>query len=229
MSLQVISLNNELIKAREQYLLVNSNNGKFNESRDSEISSLQSQLIFKQKQIQELSDKINSLNNELTKAKEIYALTLSRQKELENLVTLANKRADNISAEKTALINELNKELTLLKSSNTDSCVQNKAVNYDQKPIADSTKSAEDYFNIARAYQGAKDYPEAIENYKRAIAVNASFNDAYKELGLIYAQIGDYKNAGYSLKKCLYYSDNPREKEVLSNFILNIEKYENSK
>ncbi|MDD3014409.1 MAG: hypothetical protein PHC34_11960 [Candidatus Gastranaerophilales bacterium] len=227
---QLLSLNSELNKVRQQYSSVNLKTDNIVNDKDSQISLLQNQLAFSEKQMQDLSYKITALNSDLKKTKEIYDLAIGRQKALENLITLANKRADDISGKKTARINELKKELALYK--NTNAAVQTTKMNDNyQKTVAvigsnivDSTKSAEDYFNIAKAYQGAKDYKQAVDNYKHAITLNTSFGSAYKELGLIYAQMGDYKNAGNSLKKCLYYSNNPKEQEILRNFISNIEK-----
>jgi len=237
MSMQLVSLNNELNKVKMEYSSANLKLDNTVNDKDSQISLLKNQLAFSERQIQDFSYKITALNSNLEKTKEVYTSAIARQKELENLVAMANKRADDISCEKMARITELTKELALYKTNNAASVVNKAAVNTEyQKPVAavssvivDNTKSEEDYFNIAKAYQDAKDYKEAINNYKRAIALNASFGRAYKELGLVYAQIGDYNNAGYSLKKCLYYSNNPREREVLRNFISNIERYINAK
>jgi|GEM_PF-3411333 len=231
MSLQVASLNNELSRAKQEYLSVNVKNNNAVSDKDFQITLLKNQLAFSEKQIQDLSDKITALNNTVEKTKEVYNLALLKQKELENLIILSNKRADNFSSEKPAQINELNKEFAMNKNTNVTSAVLTQPVIRDYQKTAapissvDNTKSAEDYFNIAKAYQDAKDYQEAINNFKHAITLNTSFGSAYKELGLIYLQMGDYNNAGNSLKKCLYHSNNPKEQEVLRNFISNIERY----
>lgn len=229
LSQQLVSLNNELSKIRQERLSTTVND------KDAEINLLQSKLSFSEKQLQDTSYKIDALKSDLEKTRQIYSSAINRQKELENLITLANKRADDILNEKNTQLDELKKELTSIKQSNISSAVQKEKENSSyQKPVADynavdtdNTKSADDYYNIAQAYQYAKDYKEAINNYKRAVAVNSSFSNAYKEMGLIYAQIGDYTNSYNSLNKCLIYSNNPKEQEVIRNFIRNIEGYAN--
>jgi len=226
---RIVNLNNELDKARQQYTSAHLGTNTISNDNSAEISFLKSKLAFTEKQVQDFSGKISVLQQELTESKKVFSLAVNRQKELENMVSLANKRADDIINEKNVQINKLKKDLadkTTVLTTAQKTVSDNTRQNFIK---VDNKKSAEDYFNIAKAYQSAKDYKESINNYKNAIAVNSSFGSAYKELGLVYAQIGDYKNASYVLRQYLYYSTNPKEQEIIRNFLKNIEKCLNNR
>src|SRR5262245_43129645 len=51
---------------------------------------------------------------------------------------------------------------------------------------------ADDYFDQGEKFREAKQYPEAITAYKKAIALNANFGDAYYELGWVYNDKEEY-------------------------------------
>ena len=60
---------------------------------------------------------------------------------------------------------------------------------------------------------------KAIESYKLAIAANPDLGAAYSQLGLIYAEKGDYKNSIKIFKKYLNFSNNPEEEALVKEFI----------
>jgi tetratricopeptide (TPR) repeat protein len=75
------------------------------------------------------------------------------------------------------------------------------------------------YFNMAKAYEQDKSIEKAIESYKLAIKANPNLGSAYSQLGLIYAEKGDYKNSIEIFKKYLNFSDSPEEEELVRQFI----------
>jgi len=75
------------------------------------------------------------------------------------------------------------------------------------------------YFNMAKAYEQEKSIDKAIESYKLAIKTNPDLGAAYSNLGLIYAEKGDYKNSIAVLKKYLNFSSNPEEEALVKEFI----------
>ena len=78
------------------------------------------------------------------------------------------------------------------------------------------------YFNMAKAYEKEKNIDKAIENYKLAIKTNPDLGAAYSNLGLIYAEKGDYKNSIELFKKYLNFSNNPEEESSIKEFISKI-------
>jgi len=75
------------------------------------------------------------------------------------------------------------------------------------------------YFSMAKAYEQEKAIEKAIESYKLAIRTNPDLGAAYSQLGLIYAEKGDYKNSIEIFKKYLNLSNNPEEEELVKQFI----------
>lgn len=75
------------------------------------------------------------------------------------------------------------------------------------------------YLNMAKAYEQENLTDKAIESYKRAIAANPDLGIAYSQLGLIYAEKGDYKNSIQVFKKYLNFSNNPEEEALVKEFI----------
>jgi|GEM_PF-3857043 len=78
------------------------------------------------------------------------------------------------------------------------------------------------YFNMAKAYEEQKKYEKAIENYKFAINSNPAYTPAYGALGLVYAVLGQYKNSINVFEKYHALSNNPEEKNLISEFIREI-------
>jgi len=75
------------------------------------------------------------------------------------------------------------------------------------------------YLNMAKAYEQENAVDKAIESYKLAIAANPDLGTAYSQLGLIYAEKGDYKNSIKIFKKYLNFSNNPEEEELVKQFV----------
>lgn len=75
------------------------------------------------------------------------------------------------------------------------------------------------YFNMAKAYEQEKSLDKAIENYKLAIKTNPNLETAYSNLGLIYAEKGDYKNSIDIFRKYLNFSNTPADEALVKEFI----------
>ena len=75
------------------------------------------------------------------------------------------------------------------------------------------------YLNMAKVYEQENSIDKAIESYKLAIAANPDLEAAYSQLGLIYAEKGDYKNSIKIFKKYLNFSNNPEEEALVKEFI----------
>jgi len=84
---------------------------------------------------------------------------------------------------------------------------------------ADNQADSLYYLNMARAYEQENSIEKAIESYKLAIAANPDLGAAYSQLGLIYAEKGDYKNSIKIFKKYLNFSNNPEEEALVKEFI----------
>ena len=54
--------------------------------------------------------------------------------------------------------------------------------------------------------------------------MNPNFAEAYRELGIVYAEYGSFKNSVKTLNTYLKYSNNPKEEQLIRNFISKIEK-----
>ncbi|HBG48308.1 MAG TPA: hypothetical protein DDW90_02130 [Cyanobacteria bacterium UBA9971] len=75
------------------------------------------------------------------------------------------------------------------------------------------------YLNMAKAYEQENSIEKAIESYKLAIAANPDLGTAYSQLGLIYAEKGDYKNSIKVFKKYLNFSNNPEDEALVKEFV----------
>jgi len=101
--------------------------------------------------------------------------------------------------------------------SNSDSNI--KAIKTVKVVKEDNQAESLYYFNIAKAYEQEKSIDKAIANYKLAIKTNPNLGAAYSNLGLIYAEKGDYKNSIEVFKKYLNFSNNPEEEASIKEFI----------
>lgn len=75
------------------------------------------------------------------------------------------------------------------------------------------------YFNKAKVYQEKKSIDQAIENYKLAIKTDPEMLAAYSQLGLIYAENGDYENSIKVFREYMRLTDNEEEKRLVKQFI----------
>ncbi len=57
------------------------------------------------------------------------------------------------------------------------------------------------HFALGGYYFGQQDYPNAIEHYRKATALNPDYSTAFNILGYAYRQAGDYANAESAFKK----------------------------
>ena len=187
-------------------------------SKDKKISELEDQNTAYKEQINALYQKTAGINDELEKAKakitdsdEKEKLTASVNTELQNNIVFWRSKAEN-----------LEKKLADTRILNVNSAnILNNAVKYLKEEKGTSSIF---YFNLARAYQDAKDFPRAIENYKLALDNNPDFGKAYCQLGLAYAETGDYENSLKSFKNYLKYTNNSEEVDVVRGFIAKLEK-----
>ncbi|NVM21451.1 MAG: tetratricopeptide repeat protein [Desulfobacterales bacterium] len=60
--------------------------------------------------------------------------------------------------------------------------------------------------NLGEAYRGKKDYPGAINFYRKAIEASPRFPTAYRGLGLAYMAVGNYTAAASCLEKAVRYA-----------------------
>ncbi|OGH99770.1 MAG: hypothetical protein A2039_06785 [Candidatus Melainabacteria bacterium GWA2_34_9] len=103
--------------------------------------------------------------------------------------------------------------------------VKAEIANFDTNIKAVKTVTADNqadslyYLNMAKAYEQENSIDKAIESYKLAIAANPDLEAAYSQLGLIYAEKGDYKNSIKIFKKYLNFSNNPEEEALVKEFI----------
>lgn len=88
------------------------------------------------------------------------------------------------------------------------------------KPVEDDSQAEYlYYFNMAKAYEHEKAFDKAIESYKLAIKANPDAGIAYSNLGVIYAETGDYKNSVEVFKKYLNIANDPEKEEMIKQFI----------
>lgn len=192
---------------RQKALLENSTNIK-----DSQRADLQDRLLKAEndlnnikKQATDLSSLIQAKDNQIAEFSKTY-----KQKDAE-INMLKNKLADNEKNIKNV------SEVTVQKNSPEDEAAL-KAVKLMKE---DEQSKALYYFNMAKAYQQDKSIEKAIENYKLAIKENPDLGAAYSQLGIIYAEKGDYRNSIDIFNKylSLNLTKNPEERELIRNFV----------
>jgi tetratricopeptide (TPR) repeat protein len=86
--------------------------------------------------------------------------------------------------------------------------IYNKAINCEPvKPFA--------FFNKANSLRLLKNYPAAFELYVHVLEINPNFTDAHVNIGFIYEEAGDYKNALLAYQNAL--SIKPDFAEIYNN------------
>ncbi|MDD3014827.1 MAG: tetratricopeptide repeat protein, partial [Candidatus Gastranaerophilales bacterium] len=179
-----------------------------NLAQKSERNELQDLLALYKNKIENLSGRLVSVNSELSKTKE-------------NLVLLQNK--DKLLALENLELKK--KEASPAKAiPNTDTAYQEVCMKAIQYLKEDKPNSAIFYFNLGKSYCDKKNYSKAIENYNLALVNNPDYKNAYRELGFVYAQTGDYTNSVRNLKNYLKFSNNIKEQELVRQFISKLEK-----
>lgn len=66
-----------------------------------------------------------------------------------------------------------------------------------------TTMNPNDYNNLGQRYQKQGEHEKAIEQFKKALAINPNFPGALNNLGVCYGQIGEYDLAEEALQKAL--------------------------
>ena len=57
------------------------------------------------------------------------------------------------------------------------------------------------YYNMGLDYYSLKKYDKAIKCYQESIMIDPDYHRSYKEMGIVYAELGEYKKLAYCLKK----------------------------
>ena len=74
-------------------------------------------------------------------------------------------------------------------------------IDQQRRILKANPQSARAHFDLAVLYYSQKRIEEAIEEYEAAIGCDPSFARAYRKLGEVYVNTGDYEQAGhYALK-----------------------------
>ena len=71
-------------------------------------------------------------------------------------------------------------------------------------------------FELANAYYAQSQFATALEEIKRALAINPNFGPAYNLRGLIFASLGDDAQADQSFQRALQI--NPRDPDAMHNY-----------
>ncbi|EKE04526.1 MAG: hypothetical protein ACD_20C00052G0001 [uncultured bacterium] len=208
----------------ENLAQINNSKATILNTKDDKISELKALAVNYQQQVEGLTSQLTNITNELNKTKENY-LTYS-QKNTQLI-------SDNMKLHESYL--DLQSKITSLQSKveENQNAYERAAESYkDQEPYLkavdylkkDKNNAAIFYFNLAKVYQDNKNYQKTIENYNIALEMNPNFAEAYRELGIAYAEYGSFKNSVKTLNTYLKYSNNPKEEQLIRNFISKIEK-----
>jgi tetratricopeptide (TPR) repeat protein len=98
---------------------------------------------------------------------------------------------------------------------------------YLDKLVAAYPNEERAHFNLGGYYFGQLDYARAIEEYKKANALNPSYSPAYNILGYAYRQAGDYANAERAFKKYIeLIPKDPNPYDSYGELLLKMGKYD---
>lgn len=179
------------------------------------------------KQIDDLTLKLSNLNNELNKNKENYLTYSEKNIQLINDNMQLHEKYLNLQSKVDQLNNEIEKEKTLeIRLQQQQTVLKNqeiylRAIDYLKN---DKNNAVIYYSNLAKAYLADKDYGHAIESYNQALVINPEYTKAYREMGIINAEAGNYAESIANLNAYLKYTNNIQEKELIKGFIARIEK-----
>ena len=70
-------------------------------------------------------------------------------------------------------------------------------------PAPAAPRSAEVEYNTGLQNKGAQRFPEAVENFRRAVALRQNFPEAWNELGFALRQTGQYREALQAYERAL--------------------------
>ena len=85
------------------------------------------------------------------------------------------------------------------------------------------------HFNMGGYHFGQQDFPEAIEHYKKATELNATYSPAYNILGYAYRQNGDFPNAEKAFQKYVELIPNdPNPYDSYAELLMKMGKFDDS-
>lgn len=85
------------------------------------------------------------------------------------------------------------------------------------------------HFNLGGYYFGQQDFPKAIEHYRKATDLNATYSPAYNILGYAYRQNGDFANAEKAFQKYIELIPNdPNPYDSYAELLLKMGKFDDS-
>ena len=125
----------------------------------------------------------------------------------------------------------LNYGYTLQKSANQDQSItplvqeyledgeKDKAKEILTSTIENSLISPNAYFLLGNMHIEEEQYDEAAVNYREAIDLNPEFHQAYYNLALVYAQMGDLENAESSIDKAIELEPNDETYQEMAKTI----------
>ncbi|OGI21252.1 MAG: hypothetical protein A2287_04830 [Candidatus Melainabacteria bacterium RIFOXYA12_FULL_32_12] len=199
---------------------INNNKVAILSTKDDEINELKTLTMNHKQKINDLSLQLVNLTNELNKTKDNFLAYSQKNTQLINDNMTLHESYLDLQSKITNLKSQIEQEKTLeanLKAQN----IHLKAIEYLKK---DKNNAALFYFNLAKAYQDSKDYQQSIENYNMTLTINPNFKEAYRELGIAYAEAGKYNDSIKTLNTYLKYSNSLQEEQLVKSFISRIEK-----
>ena len=104
-----------------------------------------------------------------------------------------------------------------------------KQLDYLQQLEAAYPNDERAHFNLGGYYFGQQDFPKAIEQYKKAVELNASYSPVFNILGYAYRQNGDFANAEQAFKKYIELIPNdPNPYDSYAELLLKMGKFDQS-
>ena len=161
----------------------------------------------------EYVQKLNRLNEELEKTKNIAGEAISKADRLE-------KNLLKSIAERDSLLFEHRQETSLLRASDAFQKGNNalltknynKAIIYYIKTIELRPNDAHAYNNLGNAYKENGNYSKAIDCYHNAIKIKPDYASAYYNIGIVHQRNNDFNTALDSYKKAARLAHNGVQK-----------------
>ena len=161
----------------------------------------------------EYVQKLNRLNEELEKTKNIAGEAISKADRLE-------KNLLKSIAERDSLLFEHRQETSLLRASDAFQKGNNalltknykKAIVYYIKTIELRPNDAHAYNNLGNAYKENGNYSKAIDCYHNAIKIKPDYASAYYNIGIVHQRNNDFNTALDSYKKAARLAHNGVQK-----------------
>jgi tetratricopeptide (TPR) repeat protein len=104
-----------------------------------------------------------------------------------------------------------------------------KQKDYLEKLVAAYPNDERAQFNLANYYFGQQALDEAVDHYKKAIALDANYSPAYNVLGYAYRQQGNYSDAEQAFKKYIELIPNdPNPYDSYAELLLKMGRFDDS-